>query len=146
MKIQIQHGVTPGKSWLALLWNGVDDRLMKPLLTHTNPTLMETMPACCLGLTRVLTSSEQLSRHPAMMGGTLTDDLDPVEDNVVTSAPGGFSTGKDNEFNFSRKNSEDSPENGVNFDANGELKRRPPQLESPRRLDETNDKIFPSHI
>ena len=45
-----------------------------------------------------------------------------------------------------KKHENGVPENGVNFDANGELKRRPPQLESPRRLDETNDKIFPSHI
>ena len=63
---------------------------MKPLLTHSNPTLMETMPSCCLGFSRMLTSTEQLSRHPAMVGGTLTDDLDPVDGagSVVTSTHG----------------------------------------------------------
>ena len=79
-----------------------------------------------------------------MMGGTLTDDLDPVEGNVITSGPGGLSAGRDGELNFSRKNSDDSDENGVNFD--GGLKRRPPQLQSSQRLDEANDKILPSHI
>ena len=145
-KVQIQHGVTPVKSCLAKLWGSVDNQFMKPLLTHSNPTLMETMPSCCLGVSRALTSSEQLSRHPAMVGGTLTDDLDPVEGNVISSAPGGHSSGKGDAFNFSPKNYDESDENGVNFDGNGGLKRRPPQLESPQRLDETNDKILPSHI
>ena len=78
---------------------------MKPLLTHSNPTLMETMPSCCLGLSRVLTSAEQLSRHPAMMGGVLTDDMDPSEGGIVTSAPAGFSNSREDSFDFSRNNS-----------------------------------------
>ena len=41
-------------------------RYLKPLLTHSNPTLMETMPGGCLSLARLLTSSEQLARHPMM--------------------------------------------------------------------------------
>ena len=116
--------------------------LMKPLLTHSNPTLMETMPSCCLGFSRMLTSTEQLSRHPAMVGGTLTDDLDPVDGaGVVTSPPGGYSNGKD-AFDFSRKGSENSDEN--DFDSG--LKNRNPQLESPTRLGKSNDRILPSHI
>ena len=64
---------TPGKSALAKVWSGFDVNFMKPLLTHSNPTLMETMPGCCLPLARLLTSAEQLSRHPAMQN-VLTDD------------------------------------------------------------------------
>ena len=66
-------GGAPGKSALARLWSSVDDNLMKPLLTHSNPTLMETMPGCCLPLARLLTSTEQLSKHPAM-ANILTDE------------------------------------------------------------------------
>ena len=118
---------------------------MKPLLTHSNPTLMETMPSCCLGFSRMLTSTEQLSRHPAMVGGTLTDDLDPVDGagSVVTSPPGGYSNGKD-AFDFSRKSSENSDEN--DFDGSGGLKNRNPQFESPTRPGKSNDRILPSHI
>ena len=67
-------GGAPGKSALARLWSRMDDNLMKPLLTHSNPTLMETMPGCCLPLARLLTSTEQLAKHPAMQN-ILTDDL-----------------------------------------------------------------------
>ena len=54
----------------------MDDSFMKPLLTHSNPTLMETMPGCCLPLARLLTSNEQLAKHPAMMSQdqAITDD------------------------------------------------------------------------
>ena len=140
----IQHGITPEKSWLARLWNGVDDKFMKPLLTHSNPTLMETMPGCCLGLSRILTSSEQLSRHPAMMGGTLTDDLDPVEGNS-TSFPGGTPPELDNEFNFRRRKSNDSGGNGGHLDVDCGLPSRTPQLESPEKGNNTG-RILPSHI
>lgn len=38
----------------------LDFRILKPLLTHSRPTLMETLPACCLPITRLLTTEEQL--------------------------------------------------------------------------------------
>ena len=139
----IQHGITPEKSWLARLWNGVDDKFMKPLLTHSNPTLMETMPGCCLGLARILTSSEQLSKHPAMMGGTLTDDLDPVEGSS-TPFPGGAPTEHFNEFNFPRRKSNNDDGNGGHLDLNCGLPSRT-QLESPGKGDNAG-KILPSHI
>jgi hypothetical protein len=52
---------------------------MKPLLTHSNPTLMETLPACCLPLGRMLTSTEQLMRHPSMMNTSVNDDFNQVD-------------------------------------------------------------------
>ena len=141
-QLQIQHGATPGKSWLAKLWSGLDNRLMKPLLTHSNPTLMETMPACCLGLSRILTSTEQLSRHPAMMGGTLNDDLEPVDGSVITTAPGGIS--KESSFDFSRANSANNSDDNSGFNGGEGLKNRQPQFESPKK--KPNDRILPSHI
>ena len=61
-------GEVAEKSWLARLWSGFDDKYLKPLLTHSNPTLMETLPGCCLPVARFFTSAEQLSKHPAMQG------------------------------------------------------------------------------
>ena len=56
----------PGKSWLARRWAGVDKGFFKPLLTHSYPTLMDTMPNRCLSLARVFTSREQILKHPMM--------------------------------------------------------------------------------
>ena len=52
------------KSLFARKWSGLDNRFFKPLLTHSNPTLLDTLPTRCLPLGRLFTSSEQLSRHP----------------------------------------------------------------------------------
>lgn len=35
---------------------------MKPLLTHSRPTLLETLPVCCNPLARLLTTTEQLTQ------------------------------------------------------------------------------------
>ena len=35
-------------------------RILKPFLTHSRPTLMETLPACCMPLAKLLTTEEQL--------------------------------------------------------------------------------------
>lgn len=35
---------------------------MKPLLTHSRPTLLETLPVCCSGIARLLTTTEQLTQ------------------------------------------------------------------------------------
>ncbi len=39
---------------------------MKPFLTHSSPSLMETLPECCMPISRMLTSQEQLANHPKM--------------------------------------------------------------------------------
>ena len=67
------ENIAGDKSLLAKYWSGFDHKYMKPLLTHSNPTLMETLPACCLPLGRMLTSTEQLMRHPAMMNTNSMD-------------------------------------------------------------------------
>jgi len=55
-----RSGAPSEKAWLARIWGGFDSKYMKPLLTHSKPTLVETMPGCCLPLAKMLTSSEQL--------------------------------------------------------------------------------------
>lgn len=50
------------KAWLARVWGGFDTKYMKPLLTHSKPTLIDTLPPCCLPVARVLTTSEQLQQ------------------------------------------------------------------------------------
>jgi len=68
----------PEKSWLALQWAGIDNKLFKPLLTHSNPTLMDTLPNRCLPIGRIFTSREQLMKHPMMQDkeGTSSGELD----------------------------------------------------------------------
>ena len=56
----------PEKSWLARRWAGADSKFFKPLLTHSYPTLMDTLPNKCLPLGRVFTSKEQFLKHPMM--------------------------------------------------------------------------------
>jgi len=36
---------------------------MKPLLTHSRPTLLETLPAFCTPIARLLTTTEQLTQE-----------------------------------------------------------------------------------
>ena len=49
------------RSGLARWWQHFDTNFMKPLLTHSRPTLIDTMPECCLPVARLLTSAEQLN-------------------------------------------------------------------------------------
>ena len=51
------------KSWLARIWWRIDNALLKPMLTHNTPSLMETMPGCNRWMLKVLTSKEQLERY-----------------------------------------------------------------------------------
>ncbi|XP_037076021.1 sodium/hydrogen exchanger 7-like isoform X3 [Pollicipes pollicipes] len=52
----------PEKALLVRLWSDFDTSFMKPLLTHSRPTLLETMPLCCHPLARLLTSTQQLTQ------------------------------------------------------------------------------------
>lgn len=81
--------VPADKSVAAKAWSNFDANYMKPLLTHANPTLMETMPDCCGSVARALTSHEQLSRHPAMVNGTRNSLGGDAEDPAVFSEGAG---------------------------------------------------------
>ena len=50
------------KALLARIWGDFDTRYMKPLLTHSRPTLLETLPVCCTPLARILTTAQQMSQ------------------------------------------------------------------------------------
>lgn len=51
------------KSWAASKWYHVDSRFFKPLLTNHQPSLMVTLPSCCLPLGRLLTTEAQMSNR-----------------------------------------------------------------------------------
>ncbi|XP_014477744.1 PREDICTED: sodium/hydrogen exchanger 7 isoform X3 [Dinoponera quadriceps] len=50
------------KALLARLWGDFDTKYMKPLLTHSRPTLLETLPVCCSPLARLLTTTQQMTQ------------------------------------------------------------------------------------
>ncbi|XP_070500001.1 sodium/hydrogen exchanger 7 isoform X2 [Chironomus tepperi] len=50
------------KAFLARVWGNFDSRYMKPLLTNSRPTLIETLPKCLTPLSRILTTTQQLSQ------------------------------------------------------------------------------------
>ncbi|XP_078039188.1 na[+]/H[+] hydrogen exchanger 3 isoform X4 [Augochlora pura] len=69
----MQDGSLPGssakpneKALLARIWGDFDTRYMKPLLTHSRPTLLETLPVCCGPLARILTTTQQMTEDDAI--------------------------------------------------------------------------------
>ncbi|XP_020289197.1 sodium/hydrogen exchanger 7 isoform X5 [Pseudomyrmex gracilis] len=50
------------KALLARIWGDFDTKYMKPLLTHSRPTLLETLPVCCNPLARILTTTQQMTQ------------------------------------------------------------------------------------
>ncbi|XP_024935718.1 sodium/hydrogen exchanger 7 isoform X5 [Cephus cinctus] len=66
----MQDGSLPGgsgtkgneKALLARIWGDFDTKYMKPLLTHSRPTLLETLPVCCGPLARILTTTQQMTQ------------------------------------------------------------------------------------
>ncbi|XP_019700702.2 sodium/hydrogen exchanger 7 isoform X4 [Harpegnathos saltator] len=56
-------GMKPNeKALLARIWGDFDTKYMKPLLTHSRPTLLETLPVCCSPLARILTTTQQMTQ------------------------------------------------------------------------------------
>lgn len=50
------------KAVLARIWGNFDSRYMKPLLTHSRPTLLDTLPVFLSPIARLLTTTEQLTQ------------------------------------------------------------------------------------
>jgi len=90
----VENGETPtrtasgsqsDKAWLARIWGGFDTKYMKPLLTHSKPTLVETLPGCCFPLAKMLTSSEQL--HQTETRNVDSDIELCIDDGEIRSGP-----------------------------------------------------------
>ncbi|XP_076370262.1 sodium/hydrogen exchanger 6-like isoform X2 [Tachypleus tridentatus] len=81
MEIRTPHE----KAWLVRKWYNFDVMYMKPFLTHSQPTLIETLPSCCLPLARILTTTQQLSHD--ITNNTVEDsDVDVcIGDNIDVS-------------------------------------------------------------
>ncbi|KAM7351103.1 na[+]/H[+] hydrogen exchanger 3 isoform 1-T5 [Cochliomyia hominivorax] len=80
------------KAILARLWGSFDTKYMKPLLTHSRPTLLETLPVCCNPVARLLTTTEQLTQD----GGLRRTDSDSdicIDDNDVGRSRSGSGGG-----------------------------------------------------
>ena len=76
----------PEKSWIAKQWAGLDERFFKPLLTHSYPTLLDTLPNRCMWFARLFTSKEQVMKHPMMeikeRGSTSSDGWVQTYNNI----------------------------------------------------------------
>ncbi|XP_043473034.1 sodium/hydrogen exchanger 7 isoform X4 [Leptopilina heterotoma] len=62
------------KALLARVWGNFDTRFMKPLLTHSRPTLLETLPVCCGPVARILTTTQQMTQED--LGRRVDSDSD----------------------------------------------------------------------
>lgn len=88
--IQQQQQRSPyEKAWLVRKWYNFDVRFMKPLLTNSRPTLIDTLPDCCLPIARVLTTTEQLNDDSP--GGPLNDGYDSDDGLVYGQSRSGSS-------------------------------------------------------
>lgn len=85
---QLDHQNSYEKAWLVRKWYNFDVNFMKPLLTHSRPSLMETMPQFCLPLTRLLTSTQQLNDKDEFLGSETTAEHQKVISLVKTISKG----------------------------------------------------------
>ncbi|TMW43426.1 hypothetical protein DOY81_011494, partial [Sarcophaga bullata] len=67
-------------------------RYMKPLLTHSRPTLLETLPVCCNPIARLLTTTEQLTQDGSLRRTDSDSDI-CIEGSDVGRSRGGSAGG-----------------------------------------------------
>lgn len=103
-----EGATTPGgtrrgneKAVLARVWGNFDTRFMKPLLTHSRPTLLETLPVCLSPLARLLTTTEQLTQEGPTRRADSDSDLciDRDEDDRTSNGRGADSGIRRNSIN-----------------------------------------------
>ncbi|XP_037049835.1 sodium/hydrogen exchanger 6 isoform X3 [Bradysia coprophila] len=63
------------KAVLARVWGNFDRNYMKPFLTHSRPTLLDTLPNCCSPIARLLTTTEQLTQERDIRHADSDSDL-----------------------------------------------------------------------
>ncbi|XP_050398402.1 sodium/hydrogen exchanger 7 isoform X4 [Patella vulgata] len=117
------------KAWLVLKWYNFDTRYMKPLLTNSRPTLMETLPQCCLPLAKLLTTEEQMSQ------GTTKEREDSESDTDMILDHSQLSMGDSMETNGAMPSSI----NSINADRKSNI----PNEDMLVRLDSDDSPIFP---
>ncbi|VDM49740.1 unnamed protein product [Toxocara canis] len=61
------------KAFLPRKWYNFDATFMKPLLTHANPTLMETLPTFCMPFAKLFTTSRQMSLYTQSLDSSSLD-------------------------------------------------------------------------
>ena len=75
------------RSGLLRWWQHFDVNFMKPLLTNSRPTLIDTMPECCLPVARLLTTTEQLNEDGRSMSRFCArsegEDYDSDDDGLI---------------------------------------------------------------
>ena len=69
-------------SVLARFWNTLDDNYLRPLLTSSKPTLVETLPGCCAPCAKLFTSYDQ-TEYSSLSGSRNSNPNDGVEENEV---------------------------------------------------------------
>uniref|UniRef100_A0A182TG44 Cation/H+ exchanger transmembrane domain-containing protein n=1 Tax=Anopheles melas TaxID=34690 RepID=A0A182TG44_9DIPT len=101
-----EGATTPGgtrrgheKAVLARLWGNFDSRYMKPLLTHSRPTLLETLPVCLSPLARLLTTTEQLTQDGPTRRSDSDSDLCIDDDDRASRGGPADGTGRRNSIN-----------------------------------------------
>ncbi|XP_062869881.1 sodium/hydrogen exchanger 6b [Trichomycterus rosablanca] len=70
-------------AWPIRLWNKLDQKYLKPLLTHVDPSLIHahTPPTCCCPVTRCFTSTQHYQRGAGDGGGDDDDDEELILNN-----------------------------------------------------------------
>ncbi|CAG9759406.1 unnamed protein product [Ceutorhynchus assimilis] len=74
------------KAFLAKIWGSFDSKYMKPLLTHSRPTLLETLPVCCTPVARFLTTTEQMTQETPNLKSLDSDSDLCIEGNDFSSS------------------------------------------------------------
>lgn len=111
------------KAWLVRKWFNFDVRFMKPLLTNSRPTLIETLPECCLPFARILTTTEQLNDESYSGGRHRLDNQDYDSDDGLIWDSAGTPMGPAPQWGFSateqRSHSDDSGSSKRNYNGTG---------------------------
>lgn len=84
------------KALLARVWGNFDSRYMKPFLTNSRPTLLETLPAFMTPVARILTTTEQLNQSGRTRKLDSDSDLCIDESNGSGGSGGGGGGGRRN--------------------------------------------------
>ncbi|EEB20474.1 sodium/hydrogen exchanger, putative [Pediculus humanus corporis] len=81
------------KAFLARIWGDFDTKYMKPFLTDSRPTLLETLPVCCNPLARLLTTTAQLTQEGRSRSRHDSDSDICLEENAVVRRDLGLGPG-----------------------------------------------------